>query len=104
MLEEKKGCYILFSGIRAQVAKSYGIENVFVFVLVFEYILKVKVLVVQWTLQLPNGTRFHINDAYSSKYTRNFLSFKDLYIRRNGYHIETMNEGNVECICITSIV
>ena len=26
-------------------------ENVFVFLLVFEYILKVKVLVVQWTLQ-----------------------------------------------------
>ena len=42
---------------------------------------------------LPNGTRFHINDAlYSRKSKRNLLSFKD--IRRNGYHIETMNEGN----------
>ena len=42
---------------------------------------------------LPNRTRFHINDAlYSSKSRRNLLSFKD--IRRNGYHIETMNEGN----------
>ena len=42
---------------------------------------------------LPNGTRFHINDAlYSSKSTRNLLSFKD--IRKNGYHIKTMNKGN----------
>ena len=39
---------------------------------------------------LPNRTRFHINDAlYYRKSTRNLL-FKD--IRRNGYHIETMNE------------
>ena len=52
---------------------------------------------------LPNGTRFHINDAlYSSKSRRNLLSFKD--IRRNGYHIETMNEGNNECLYITSII
>ena len=42
---------------------------------------------------LQNGTRFHINDAlYSSKSTRNFLSFKD--ICRNGFHIETVNEGS----------
>ena len=41
-------------------------------------------------IMLPNGTRFHINDAlYSSKSTRNLLSFKD--IRRNGYYIEIMN-------------
>ena len=54
-------------------------------------------------LMLTNGTRSHINDAlYSSKYRRNFLSFKD--IRRNGYHIETMNEGNVENLHITSII
>ena len=40
-------------------------------------------------IMLPNGTRFHINDAlYSNKSKRNLLSFK--YIRRNGYHIETM--------------
>ena len=52
---------------------------------------------------LLNGTRFHINDAlYSSKTTRNFLSFKD--IGRNGYHIETMNEGNTKCLYISSIV
>ena len=44
-----------------------------------------------------------INDAlYSSKSTKNLLSFKD--IRRNGYHIETMNEGITECVYITSIV
>ena len=42
-------------------------------------------------IMLPNGIRFHINDVlYSSKSIRNLLSFK--YIRRNGYHIETMNE------------
>ena len=52
---------------------------------------------------LPKGTRFHINDTlYSSKSIRNFLSFK--VIRRNGYHIETMNDGNKECLYITSIV
>ena len=52
---------------------------------------------------LPNGTRFHINDVlYSSKSTRNLLSFKD--ISKNGYHIETMNEGNKESLYITSII
>ena len=39
---------------------------------------------------------------YSSKSTRNLLSFK--YIRRNGYHIETMNESKTECLYINSIV
>ena len=54
-------------------------------------------------ITLPNGTRFHINDAlYSRKSKRNFLGFKD--ICRNGYHIEIMNEGNVENIYITSIL
>ena len=54
-------------------------------------------------IMLPNGTRFHINDAlYSSKCTRNLLNFKD--IRRNRYHIETMNEGNTKCLYITSFV
>ena len=52
---------------------------------------------------LPNGTRFHINDAlYSSKSRRNLLNFKD--IRRNIYHIETMNEDNVEYLYIISII
>ena len=45
-------------------------------------------------ITLSNETRFHINDAlYSRKSKRNLLSFK--YIRRNVYHIETMNEDNV---------
>ena len=31
-------------------------------------------------LMLPNGTRFHINDAlYSNKSTKNLLSFKDIH-------------------------
>ena len=54
-------------------------------------------------IMLPNGTRFYINDAlYSSKSIRNFLSFKD--IRKNGYRIETMNEGNKESLYITFII
>ena len=54
-------------------------------------------------IMLPNGTRFHINDAlYSSKSIRNLLNFKDIH--RNGYHIETMNEGNTKYLYITSIV
>ena len=54
-------------------------------------------------IMLPNRTRFHINDAsYSRKSTRNLLSFKD--IRRNGYHIETMNEVSKERMYITSII
>ena len=52
---------------------------------------------------LPNGIRFHINDAlYSNKSRRNLLNFKD--IRRNGYHIKTMNEDNVKYLYITSII
>ena len=55
------------------------------------------------SIMLPNGTRFHINDTlYSSKSTGNFLNFK--YIHRNGYHIESMSEGNTKCLYITSIV
>ena len=54
-------------------------------------------------IMLPNETTFHINDVvYSSKSKRNLLGFKD--IRRNGYHIETMNEDNVEYLYITSII
>ena len=52
---------------------------------------------------LPNGTRFHINDAlYYNKSTRNLLTFKD--IRKNRYHIENMNERNKESLYITSII
>ena len=49
----------------------------------------------------PGGTKFIINNALlSTKSLRNLLSFKD--IRRNGYHVETMNEGNHEYLCITT--
>ena len=57
-------------------------------------------------IMLQNGTIFHINDAlYSRKFRRNLLSFKDIHRNgyQNGYHIETMNEGNEECLCITSV-
>jgi GAG-pre-integrase domain len=51
---------------------------------------------------LPGGTKLIINDAlYSSKSRRNLLSFKD--IRRNGYHIETITENNIEYLQITTI-
>jgi hypothetical protein len=51
---------------------------------------------------LHEGTKLIINDAlYSSKFRRNLLSFKD--IRRNGYHIETMTENNIEYLQITTI-
>ena len=54
-------------------------------------------------IMLPNRTRFHINNAlYSSKSIRNLLSFKDIW--RNGYHTQTMNEGNVQYLYITSII
>ena len=39
---------------------------------------------------------------FSSRSKRNLLSFRD--IRRNGYHIETTNEKDVEYLYITSIV
>ena len=52
---------------------------------------------------LPNGTRFHINDAlYFSKSIKNLICFKN--IRKNGYHIEIMNKSNTKCLYITSIV
>ena len=51
-------------------------------------------------VMLQNGTRFHINN--SSKSTRNFLNFKDIH--KNRYHIKSMNEGNIKCFYITSIV
>ena len=42
------------------------------------------------TIFLPKGTKLVIEDAlFSSKSPRNLLSFKD--IRRNGYHVETIN-------------
>ena len=55
------------------------------------------------TIILPKGTNLQIEDAlYSNKSNRNLLSFKD--IRRNGYHIETMNHDANEYLLITSII
>ena len=51
------------------------------------------------TIVLPNGTKFQIDDAlYYNKSNQNLLSFKD--IRRNGYHIETMNHNENEYLLI----
>ena len=55
------------------------------------------------TIMLLKGTKLCINDVlYSSKLSRNLLSFKN--IRYNGYHIETNNEGSEEFLYITSIL
>ena len=55
------------------------------------------------TICLPKGTKLKIEDAlYSNKSSRNLLSFKD--IRRNGYHIETMNHDANEYLLINSII
>ncbi|PHT58301.1 hypothetical protein CQW23_00664 [Capsicum baccatum] len=55
------------------------------------------------TIFLPKGTKLVIEDAlFSSKSPRNLLSFKD--IPRNGYHVETINEMNVEYLGITKNV
>ena len=52
------------------------------------------------TIVLPNGSKFQIDDAlYSNKSNRNLLSFK--YIRRNRYHIETMNHNGNEYLLVT---
>ena len=54
-------------------------------------------------IMLPNGIRVHINDVlYSRKSRRNLLNFKN--IRRNEYHIETMNEDNIKYFYITFII
>ncbi|KAK6152021.1 hypothetical protein DH2020_014656 [Rehmannia glutinosa] len=53
------------------------------------------------TVVLPNGTILNIENALlSSRSKRNLLSFND--VRDNGYHLETLNENNKECLCITS--
>ena len=52
---------------------------------------------------LFDGIKFVINDAlFSTKFQRNLLSFKD--IRQNGYHIEIVNENNVEYLYIIVII
>ena len=55
------------------------------------------------TIILSKDTKLQIEDTlYSKKSSRNLLSFK--YIRRNGYHIETMNHDANEYLLITSII
>ena len=52
---------------------------------------------------LPRGTKIMINNAlFSPRSNRNLLSFRD--VRCNGYHLETGNENDKECLYITSIV
>ena len=53
------------------------------------------------TIMLPNGTILHIEDALlSTKAKRKLLSFKD--VRRNGYHLETINDNDIDCLCMIS--
>lgn len=52
---------------------------------------------------LPNGTNLLIKDAlFSISSRRNLISFKDM--RMNGYHIETVSEGNNEYLCIVTSI
>ncbi|KAG4176187.1 hypothetical protein ERO13_A11G227102v2, partial [Gossypium hirsutum] len=51
---------------------------------------------------LHKGTKFVIDDtSYSTKSQRNLLGFK--YIHLHGYHIETMEEKNIEYLYITNV-
>ena len=52
-------------------------------------------------IMLSNGTTLHIEDALpSTKTKRNLLNFKN--VRCNGYHLETINENDIDCLCIIS--
>lgn len=52
-------------------------------------------------ITLQSGTQLKIDDTlYSSKSRRNLLSFRD--IRKNGYHIKTIQSNNTECLQIVS--
>lgn len=48
-----------------------------------------------------DGMRLFINTLYSSKFTNNLISFRDIY--HNGYHIKTISEDNIKYLCITFI-
>ncbi|OMP03727.1 Integrase, catalytic core [Corchorus capsularis] len=53
------------------------------------------------TIFLPNGTILHLEDELlSGRSRRNLLSYKD--VRRNGYHLETLNELNKDYLGIAS--
>ena len=52
------------------------------------------------TILLSKGTTLHIKDALlSTKSKRNLLSFND--VRYNRYQFETINENDIDCLCIT---
>ena len=52
-------------------------------------------------MMLPNDTNLFIKDVlFSSSSQRNLISFKDIIM--NGYHIETVSEGNKEYLCIVT--
>lgn len=54
-------------------------------------------------IMLPRETKFVLNDTlFLSRSKRNLLNFK--YIRRNRYHVETINEINVDYLYTTSRV
>ena len=52
------------------------------------------------TIILPIGITFIEDALLNSRLKRNLLSFRD--VLRNGYHLETLNEQNKECLYITS--
>ena len=52
---------------------------------------------------LPNGTKFHINDAlFSPRSKRNLLSFKDIYI--HGYDTQSATKGNMKYMYLTTSI
>ena len=53
-------------------------------------------------LILTYETKLDIHDLYSSRSRRNLLNFKDIH--RNGYHIKTIDENDLEYLSITSII
>ena len=53
-------------------------------------------------IMLPNGIRFYMILYILANLEEISLVFKDIY--KNDFHIETMNEGNVKYLYITSII
>ncbi|KAJ9548209.1 hypothetical protein OSB04_020752 [Centaurea solstitialis] len=86
---KKKGYFSHLTPQKANISTISGVVNI------IEGFGKAHVL-------LPGETNLKIENAlYSPKSQRNLLNFKD--IRKNGYHIETMDEGESEYLLITNI-
>ncbi|KAJ9539553.1 hypothetical protein OSB04_032286 [Centaurea solstitialis] len=86
---KKKGYFSHLTPQKANISTISGVVNI------IEGFGKARVL-------LPGGTNLKTENAlYSPKSQRNLLNFKD--IRKNGYHIETMDEGESEYLLITNI-